>query len=159
MQRHLPWLFVNKRHMKRDWSFTSETLTPRVKSSQSYTCFQRWGHYTLKWIEVSFVKLQSCFIQRLFANWLWKMPLTPKLHVLVQHVEQWINWNRRSLGKEGEASGEALHHTFKHMLEGQGEVKGKESENYVKVIFSTPLRINGNHTWAEMILEWILHIF
>ena len=74
------------------------------------------------------------------------MPLTPKLHVLVQHVEQWIDRNGRSLGKEGEASGEALHHTFKRMLEGQGEVKVKESESDVKVIFSTLLRINANHT-------------
>ena len=74
------------------------------------------------------------------------MPLTPKLHVLVQHVEQWIDRNGRSLGKEGEASGEALHHTFKRMLEGQGEVKVKESESDVKVIFSTLLRIYANHT-------------
>ena len=74
------------------------------------------------------------------------MPLTPKLHVLVHHVEQWIDRNGRSLGKEGEASGEALHHTFKLMLEGQGEVKVKESDSDIKVIFSTLLRFNANNT-------------
>ena len=74
------------------------------------------------------------------------MPLTPKLHVLVHHVEQWIDQNGRSLGKEGDASGEALHHTFKLMLEGQGEVKVKESDSDIKVIFSTLLRFNANNT-------------
>lgn len=55
------------------------------------------------------------------------MPMTPKLHVLVVHVEQWIDRNIRSLGREGECSGEVLHHTWRRMLEGQGEVKVKES--------------------------------
>ena len=74
------------------------------------------------------------------------IPLTPKLHVLVMHVEQWIESNGRSLGKEGESSGEALHHTWKRMLDNQGEVKVKESEWDVKVITATLLRFNATNT-------------
>ena len=74
------------------------------------------------------------------------MPITPKLHVLVVHVEQWIERNGRSLGKEGECSGEALHHTWRRMLEGQGEVKVKESEWDVKTTFNTLLRFNTTNT-------------
>ena len=54
------------------------------------------------------------------------MPITPKFHVLIVHVEQWIDRNGRSLGQEGESSGEALHHTWKRMLESQGESKEKK---------------------------------
>ena len=32
------------------------------------------------------------------------MHLTPKLHVLVVHVEQWVDTKGRLLGKEGESS-------------------------------------------------------
>ena len=74
------------------------------------------------------------------------MPLTPKLHVLVVHVEQWIDRNSRSLGKEGESSGESLHHAWRLMLEGQGEVKVKESNYDMKVIMSTLLRFNATNT-------------
>ena len=74
------------------------------------------------------------------------MPLTPKLHVLVVHVEQWIDRHGRSLGKDGESSGEALHHTWRLMLEKQGEVKVKESDYDVKVVFSTLLRFNATNT-------------
>ena len=74
------------------------------------------------------------------------MPLTPKLHVLVVHVEQWIDRNSRSLGKEGKSSGEKLHHAWRLMLEGQGEVKVKESTYDVKVIMSILLRFNATNT-------------
>ena len=74
------------------------------------------------------------------------MPITPKFHVLIVHVEQWIDRNARSLGKEGECSGEALHHTWKRMLEGQGEVKDKEGGWDVKVTMATLLRFNATNT-------------
>ena len=74
------------------------------------------------------------------------MPITPKFHVLVVHVEQWIGRNTRSLGKEGECSGKAMHHTWKRMLEGQGEVKDKEGGWDVKVTMATLLRFNATNT-------------
>ena len=74
-----------------------------------------------------------------------RMPITPKLHVLTVHVEQWVDRNGRAMGKEGECSGEALHHLWKRMLEGLGEVKQKESEPYVKIMHNTVLRFNANN--------------
>ena len=67
------------------------------------------------------------------------MPITPKLHVLTVHVEQWIDIHGRSMGKEGESSGESLHHLWKRMLEGQGKVKEKESDLYVKIMLDVVL--------------------
>ena len=46
------------------------------------------------------------------------LPITPKFHILTVHVEQWVDRNGCSLGKEGESSGEALHHIWKRLIEG-----------------------------------------
>ena len=73
------------------------------------------------------------------------MPLTPKLHVLVKHVEQWVDRKGRALGKEGESSGEALHHVWLRMLENQGEAKEKESPSDVAIILSVLLRFNADN--------------
>ena len=73
------------------------------------------------------------------------MPLTPKIHVLVTHVEQWVERNDRALGKEGESSGEALHHTWLRMLESQGQAKEKESPADVEIVFSVLLRFNADN--------------
>ena len=74
------------------------------------------------------------------------MPITPKFHVLIVHVEQWIDRNGRSLGQEEESSGEALHHTWKGMLESQGEPKEKEGEADRNIIMITLLMFNSCNT-------------
>ena len=61
------------------------------------------------------------------------LPITPKFHVLMFHVEQVVDRMGRSLGKEGESSGEALHHHWKRLIEGQGEVNKKESDAYIAI--------------------------
>ena len=38
------------------------------------------------------------------------MSLSPKLHVLTVHVKQWIYRNSLAMDKEGNSSGEPLHH-------------------------------------------------
>ena len=73
------------------------------------------------------------------------MPLTPKLHVLTVHVEQWIDRNGHAMGKEGESSGEALHHIWKRMEESQGEIKDKDSEAYKNTVLNLLLRFNVNN--------------
>ena len=73
------------------------------------------------------------------------MPLTPKLHVLTVHVEQWIDRNGRAMGKEGESSGEALHHIWKRMEESQGEIKDKDSKAYKNSVLNLLLRFNVNN--------------
>ena len=57
-------------------------------------------------------------------------PITPKFHIILEHVPQWVEANGRSLGKEAEHAGESLHHHWKRLLEGQGEVKDKSSKAY-----------------------------
>ena len=61
------------------------------------------------------------------------LPITPKFLVLMFHVEQVVDSMGRSLGKEGESSGEALHHHWKRLIEGQGEVNKKESDAYIAI--------------------------
>ena len=73
------------------------------------------------------------------------LPLTPKLHVLTVHIEQWVDRNCRSLGKEGESSGEALHHIWKRLIEGKGEVKKKESKSFEKSTFQSLLKLNADN--------------
>ena len=51
------------------------------------------------------------------------MPITHKFHVLTVHVEQWIDRNRRALGKESESPGEALHPLLEEV--GGGERGGE----------------------------------
>ena len=49
------------------------------------------------------------------------MPITPKLHVLTVHMEQRVDMFGRSLGMEGEHSGEAVHHVWKRQLSNLGK--------------------------------------
>ena len=74
-----------------------------------------------------------------------KMPITPKFHVLTVHVEQWVDRNMRAMGREGESPGEAFHHTWKRLVEGKGEVKDKESDNFVKSTFHSLLQVNADN--------------
>ena len=73
------------------------------------------------------------------------MPVTTKIIVLITHVKQWVDILGRSLGKEGEQGGEAIHHIWKQQLESIGEPKEKESEPYKRVVMKTLLMINNNH--------------
>ena len=47
---------------------------------------------------------------------------------------------------EGEASGEAIHHTWKRMVGSQGEVKVEESDWDQKITLDTILRFNTTNT-------------
>lgn len=73
------------------------------------------------------------------------MPITPKFHVLTIHVEQWVDRNMRAMGREGESPGEALHHLWKRLVDGRGEVKDKESEAFVKSTFHSLLKLNADN--------------
>ena len=73
------------------------------------------------------------------------LPLTPKLHIVTVHIEEWIVMNGRSLGKESEQPGESLHHLWRRLLEGQGKVKDKESEAFQLHIISCLLKFNADN--------------
>ena len=45
------------------------------------------------------------------------------------------------MGRERESSGEALHHLWKRLIEGKGEVKDKDSEAYVIITFRSMMKL------------------
>ena len=69
------------------------------------------------------------------------LPITPKFHVLTVHVEQWVDRHGRAMGRESESPGEALHHLWKRLVEGKGEVKDKESQVYVDITLQSLLKL------------------
>ena len=73
------------------------------------------------------------------------MSITPKLHVLMMHVEQWVDIFGRPLGMEGEQAGEAVHHIWKRLLGNLGLPKVKESTAFVEVVFKALLMFNANN--------------
>ena len=70
------------------------------------------------------------------------MNITPKLHIPIVHVEQWVDVFGWSLGREGEQPGEAVHHIWKRLLESQGQPKVKESQAFVNFIMRALLMFN-----------------
>ena len=85
--------------------------------------------------------LHSCIIQ---LNTQFGMSITPKLHILITHVEQWVDIFQRTLGREGEQQGEAVHHLWRRLLESQGEPKVKEGPAFTKFILRSILMFNAN---------------
>ena len=73
------------------------------------------------------------------------MNITPKLHIVITHLEQWVDRFGRSLGREGEQQGESLHHIWKRLLESQGEPKVKGSPAHVLFILRCVLMFNANN--------------
>ena len=72
-------------------------------------------------------------------------PITPKFHILLHHVGQWVERNGRSLGKEAEHGGESLHHHWKRFLQGQGEVKDKSSKAHETHILRCLSKFNSDN--------------
>ena len=73
------------------------------------------------------------------------MPVTPKLHIITIHIEQWVDRFWRSPGRESEQPGESLHHLWKRVLEGQGEVRDKESNSFVQQTLKCLLKFNSDN--------------
>lgn len=73
------------------------------------------------------------------------LSITPKLHVLTIHVEQWVDRHARAMGRESESPGEAFHHLWKREVEGKGEVKDKTSQAYEDSTLQTVLKIAVNN--------------
>ena len=77
-------------------------------------------------------------------NRVFGMSITPKLHIMIVHIEQWIDSFGRPLGMEGEQGGEAVHHLWRRLLETLGEPKSKESPAYVIFVMKALLIFNSN---------------
>ena len=71
--------------------------------------------------------------------------MTPKLHVMAEHMVQWVDKHGRALGEESEQAVEAVHATFAdlwwHFL-----VKDDKSEIYLVNGLKAILKFNADQT-------------
>ena len=72
-------------------------------------------------------------------------PITPKFHIILEHVPQWVEKNGRSLAKEAEHAGESVHHHWKRHLETQGEVQDKESKSFETQTLRCMVKFNSDN--------------
>ena len=72
-------------------------------------------------------------------------PITPKFHIILHHVGQWVERNGRSLGKEAEHAGESLHHHWRRLLETQGEVHDKASKSFETQVLRCLAKLNSEN--------------
>ena len=86
--------------------------------------------------------LRNCLLH---LHSFYRMNITPKMHVLITHMEQWVDRFGQSLGKEGEQQGEAVHHIWKRLLELQGQPKVEESFAFREFIMKALLMFNANN--------------
>ena len=86
--------------------------------------------------------LRDCI---LYLHSSFNLSITPKLHILITHVKQWVDRFGRSLGREEEQLGEAVHHIWKHLLESLGQPKVKESPAFVQFVMKALLIFNANN--------------
>ena len=72
------------------------------------------------------------------------LPITPKFHVLMEHVETWVDRNQDSLGSFSEQALEALHHLFKQVWENY-KVKDETSKAYQHSLLQAGLKFNSDN--------------
>ena len=60
-------------------------------------------------------------------------------------MELWVDMYARSMGKDGEQQGEAVHHIWHRLLANLGEPKVKETNAYVEFISKALLMLNANN--------------
>lgn len=73
------------------------------------------------------------------------LPITPKLHIIQQHVAQVVRETGRGLGRENEAAVEALHSTFQKVW-ALYTVKDEASPFYLQQLLRAVLRTNADNT-------------
>ena len=94
-----------------------------------------------KWKE-TLEELKSSLIT---LNSFTSFPMTPKFHIITEHIGEWVEKRGRSLGRESEQPGESLHHLWKRLLEGQGEVKDKNSDAFVAQVLWCLVKFNSDN--------------
>ena len=72
------------------------------------------------------------------------LPITPKLHVLMEHVETWVDRNKQSLGTLSEQALEASHHFFKRTWE-HYKVKDVTTEAYLHALMQASIKFNADN--------------
>lgn len=77
-----------------------------------------------------------------------KLPITPKLHMMAEHVVQWVEKYGRALGDESEQAVEAAHASYDELWRSFC-VKDDESDIYLVNGKKAILKFNADHTNAE----------
>ena len=77
-----------------------------------------------------------------------KVPITPKLHIMAEHVIQWVEKHGRALGEESEQAVEAAHASFDELW-GSFSVNDDRSEAYLVNGKKAILKFNTDHTNAK----------
>ena len=75
------------------------------------------------------------------------VPITPKLHVMAEHVLEWVDKHGKALGQHSEQAVEAVHSTF-DQLWGSFRVKDDQSEVYLRNCLKATLKFNADQTNA-----------
>ena len=73
------------------------------------------------------------------------LPITPQLHVMAEHMVQWVDKHGRALGEESEQAVEAVHATFADLW-GHFLVKDDKSEIYLVNGLKAILKFNADQT-------------
>ena len=76
-----------------------------------------------------------------------QVPITPKLHVMAVHVEEWLETHRRAMGEDSEQSVEASHGRFRQLWESYS-VKDEASSAFMKNELAVGLQFNADNTNA-----------
>ena len=100
-------------------------------------------------LPTNFVELAAGFKTKLnLLHTVGKVPITPKLHIMAEHVIQWVEKHGRALGEDSEQAVEASHASFDELW-GSFRVNDDSSEAYLVNGKKAILKFNVDHSNAE----------
>ena len=73
------------------------------------------------------------------------VPITPKLHVMATHIEEWVETHGRSMGDDSKQALEASHGRFSKVWESY-QVRDEDSDSFLKNGLAAGLQFNADNT-------------
>ena len=74
------------------------------------------------------------------------VPITPKLHVMATHIQEWLATHRRALGDDSEQALESSHRIFSKVWESY-QVRDENSDAFLKNDLAAGLHFNADNTY------------
>ena len=75
------------------------------------------------------------------------VPITPKLHIMSVHVEEWVDTHRRAMGEDSEQALEASHGRFEKLWASY-QVRDEDSDAFLQNGLAAGLQFNADNTNA-----------